>query len=189
MEEIVVTAQKREQVLGDVPLAISALTENTLEGANIKQVRLLTEATPKITHASNFGTFGSVFSGRGLSASTNFDPVISSYVDETAYGPMSWVLFKDLKSMLRSQAYFGGLERDELAPDGWAAQLYQSIDQGKITEKEAGRVIVGLALPSPDTTILVANNMLVELGCNPDQYKVRVRENSYMSYLRESIRG
>ena len=85
LEEIVVTAQKREQALGDVPLSISALTENTLEGANINQVRLLTEATPKITHASNFGTFASVFSGRGLSASTNFDPVISSYVDETAY--------------------------------------------------------------------------------------------------------
>lgn len=86
-------------------------------------------------------------------------------------GPMNWGLIKDLKRMLDSQAYFRGLQREELAPEGWAAKLYQSIDAGTISEKEAGHVVVGLVLPSLDTTILVANNMLLELGRNPDEWQ------------------
>lgn len=91
-------------------------------------------------------------------------------------GPLSWNFFSALKKMLDSQAYFKGLSRDDLAPNGWAAQLYKSIDEGKITEKEAGQVVIGLVLPSLDTTILVANNMLVELGRNPDEWQ-KLKEN------------
>ena len=91
-------------------------------------------------------------------------------------GPLSWGFFRDLRRMFESQAYFRGLERDQLAPDGWAARLYKSIDEGKITEKEAGQVVIGLVLPALDTTILVANNMLVELGRHPDEWR-KLKEN------------
>ena len=62
IEEIMVTAQKRDQTMFDVPLAIDAFQEETLENADLIQFRDIGMALPKLTTASNFGPFGSVLS-------------------------------------------------------------------------------------------------------------------------------
>ena len=85
IEEIVVTAQKREQRAFDVPLAIDAYQESTLENADLIQFRDIGMALPKLTTASNFGPFGSVLSSRGISGSTNLEPVVASYIDDVPY--------------------------------------------------------------------------------------------------------
>ena len=46
MEEIVVTARKREENLMEVPLSISAVSATNIESANIKDVRDLAQYTP-----------------------------------------------------------------------------------------------------------------------------------------------
>ena len=85
IEEIMVTAQKRDQTMFDVPLAIDAFQEETLENADLIQFRDIGMALPKLTTASNFGPFGSVLSSRGISGSTNLEPVVAAYVDDVPY--------------------------------------------------------------------------------------------------------
>ncbi len=65
LEEILVTAQKREQSLQDVPIAVSAITGNTIRKRAIAQGRELLDSIPGLTTA---GTgFGKVeYSLRGV---------------------------------------------------------------------------------------------------------------------------
>ena len=52
IEEIVVTAQKREQSLQDVPIAISAYDANTLRRAGVKDLRDITALSPSLVLTS-----------------------------------------------------------------------------------------------------------------------------------------
>ena len=49
LEEIVVTAQKREQSVQDVPIAITAVTQQTLEANRIQTVNDLSSIAPGVT--------------------------------------------------------------------------------------------------------------------------------------------
>ena len=48
IEEIVVTAQKREENLQDTPIAITAFTEQSLEGRMINDISKLADFTPNV---------------------------------------------------------------------------------------------------------------------------------------------
>ena len=48
IEEIVVTAQKREENLQDTPIAITAFTEESLEGRMINDISKLVDFTPNV---------------------------------------------------------------------------------------------------------------------------------------------
>ncbi len=50
IEEVVVTASKREQSLQDAPIAITALTESTIEDLNIASLTDVQSMAPKCTH-------------------------------------------------------------------------------------------------------------------------------------------
>ena len=49
LEEVVVTAQKREQRLQDVPVAVTALTAETIETSAILETADLTRASASLT--------------------------------------------------------------------------------------------------------------------------------------------
>lgn len=55
VEEIVVTARKREESLQEVPLSISAFTEKTIEAAGITDIEDISRLTPGFTFAPLFG--------------------------------------------------------------------------------------------------------------------------------------
>src|SRR5688572_268130 len=55
LEEVVVTAQKREEKLQDIPFSISAMTEKDLEVKGITSIRNALEFTPSITTTSSYG--------------------------------------------------------------------------------------------------------------------------------------
>jgi iron complex outermembrane receptor protein len=88
LEEIVVTAQKREQNVQRVPIAISAFTTETLQSKDIGEIGALTRLAPNV----NLDT-GSPFSGdtsvlsasiRGIGQDDfafNLDPGVGVYVD------------------------------------------------------------------------------------------------------------
>jgi iron complex outermembrane receptor protein len=88
LEEVVVTAQKREQNVQSVPIAITAFTAETLQSKGLNDIGALTRLTPNV----NLDT-GSPFSGDSsvLSASIrgigqddfafNLDPGVGVYVD------------------------------------------------------------------------------------------------------------
>ena len=81
--DIVVTAQRREQRLLDVPVAVSAVTGDTLQAAGVRQATDITKLIPGL-NVQNAGPI-SVFSVRGISlqdyGDSNESP-IAFYVDD-----------------------------------------------------------------------------------------------------------
>ena len=84
IEEVVVTAQKREESVQDVPIAISAMNQNQLDALNVKNTDDLLKAFPNLSvkpgGASNTG-----FSIRGV-GTDNFhvtaNQAVGQYMDE-----------------------------------------------------------------------------------------------------------
>lgn len=70
MEDIVVTAEKREISLQRAPLAITALSSSTLEQANIRQLSDLNTQVPGLTIAKN-GGYTRVMAIRGIGFETS----------------------------------------------------------------------------------------------------------------------
>ena len=85
LEEVVVTAQKREQVLQDVPIAVTALTEETLQANRIFTVNDLSAIAPGVTvKPSPGGSSVPVFTIRGQSSFgvvPGSDKQVSIYID------------------------------------------------------------------------------------------------------------
>ena len=69
LETIVITALKRETVLLDTPVAISALSENTLKDAGVTNINDLQNVAPSVQ--INASPFGSVINIRGVTTTDN----------------------------------------------------------------------------------------------------------------------
>jgi hypothetical protein len=84
MEQMVVTAQKREENVQDVPMSISVFSDIELEDAGIENTLDLTRFTPNVY--MKYSTAGNIIVFRGISA---FDTSIYSpagfYVDDVCY--------------------------------------------------------------------------------------------------------
>jgi len=75
LEEVVVTAQKREESLQDTPLAVTALTPTELMDAGVKDFSNIDKVAPSVQVFQGAGA--TVLAIRGL-RSTSFDPVDES---------------------------------------------------------------------------------------------------------------
>ena len=99
--DIVVTAQKREQRLNEVPVAISVASGLALQNAGVTDATQLEQIIPGFT--SSISVFGPpVFSLRGVnfnSFQASAPPTVSSYIDEAAlpYPVMGQALFLDVE--------------------------------------------------------------------------------------------
>lgn len=85
LEEVVVTARKREETLQETPVAVSAFTGESLQELGIRDIADLTKVVPNVEVFSGNGTAGSgnVFI-RGVGArntGVNFDSGVGIYVD------------------------------------------------------------------------------------------------------------
>ncbi len=74
IEEIVVTAQKREQAVQDVPLSISAFTGDDLEAEGIIDLQGVGRKVPSVAFTQGFASNASVMTIRGLSAASGGGP-------------------------------------------------------------------------------------------------------------------
>jgi iron complex outermembrane receptor protein len=88
LEEVVVTAQRREQDVQNVPIAISAFTTETLRNKGVMDVNQLTNLTPNVNldSSSPFSGDTSVLSAsiRGIGQDDfafNLDPGVGVYLD------------------------------------------------------------------------------------------------------------
>src|SRR5882672_3712504 len=88
LEEVVVTAQKREQNVQNVPIAISAFTTETLRQKGVTDIHSLTNITPNVNldAGSPFSGDSSVLSAsiRGIGQDDfafNLDPGVGVYLD------------------------------------------------------------------------------------------------------------
>lgn len=88
LEEIIVTSQKREQSLQDVPLSVDVISADTLERRNIVDVASLAQAAPSLNFQEGFGPISVNFNIRGV-ASYSFEggiqPSVSLVTDGVAY--------------------------------------------------------------------------------------------------------
>ncbi len=99
--EIVVTAQKREERLSDVPITVNASTADQLRSAGIVDVQQLGRISPSFT--SSASVFGyQVFSIRGVNFNTqqaSAPPAVAVYVDQAPlpYSAMTGGMMLDVE--------------------------------------------------------------------------------------------
>lgn len=104
VEEIIVTAQKREENLADVPVTVQAFSAEALDARGINSTQDLMKATPGLDFGVQAGDFASVFlRGIGSEAWLTSDPSVASYTDGVYYS-FTPSLIQDL----------GGIERVEV---------------------------------------------------------------------------
>ena len=83
-DQIIVTAQKREQNLQDVPIAISAASGEQLRNAGVTSVAALSELIPSVTFTQSTGDINSSVNIRGVGTSvfsSAVEPSVSFVVD------------------------------------------------------------------------------------------------------------
>ncbi|WP_040481426.1 TonB-dependent receptor [Luminiphilus syltensis] len=81
LEEIVVTAQKREQRLQDVPLSLSAITSQTLEDSGLSGIQDLAQMTPGLIFQETIGRQTTAPSIRGIAPGGFSDPTVAVMID------------------------------------------------------------------------------------------------------------
>lgn len=106
-EEIVVTATRREARLQDVPVAVTAITGDSLAAADVSTVRTLTQVVPGFVGSRNMGVFQPVIRGVGSTGiSIGDEPNIAIYVDGV-YQPESAANWVDLVEVERVEVLRG----------------------------------------------------------------------------------
>ncbi len=79
LNEIIVTAQKREELIQDIPVSITSLSKEAILDNQIQYTNDLTAITPNL-YASDPGDSRTVTSIRGI-VSTSYDPAVATYID------------------------------------------------------------------------------------------------------------
>ena len=112
--EVIVTAQKREQSLQDVPISIKALDSQTLDELNIQNFKDYVQFLPTVTMAASDGA-GSGFSAvymRGVATggdgqATTSQPSVGMYLDEQPITTIQGNLDVHLYDIARVEALAG----------------------------------------------------------------------------------
>jgi iron complex outermembrane receptor protein len=89
LEEVIVTAQKREQNLQDVPIAISVVSAADIEAAGFTTLSNITRAVPNLTYVEPTAPLFVEYTLRGFSTTGNnagVDPGVGVYVDGVYLG-------------------------------------------------------------------------------------------------------
>lgn len=83
LEEVVVTARKREENIQDIPIAIAAFSAEKLDAAGVESAQGLTKITPGLVFANTFGYYIAFLRGIGSEAFLpSADPSVPIYVDD-----------------------------------------------------------------------------------------------------------
>ncbi|MCE3284331.1 MAG: hypothetical protein K0R70_587 [Steroidobacteraceae bacterium] len=85
LEEIVVTAQKREEKLSDIPISITALSGSDLQAMAATQFRDFANTVPGLSYTTA-GAGDTQVNLRGIATGGNVSPTVGIYVDEVPYG-------------------------------------------------------------------------------------------------------
>ncbi len=109
VQEIVVTAQKREQSLQDVPIVVTSLSAALLEGSGVKDIKDLQILTPGLTVTSTTSETVTTARIRGV-GTVGDNPGLESSVGvviDGVYRPRNGVSFGDLGEMQRIEVLKG----------------------------------------------------------------------------------
>lgn len=103
IEEVIVTAQKREESAQDVPISIQAYSQGVLDAKGVVNAADLPRITPGLTVTTQVGYTSTYIRGVGSDAFVLGDPSVASYIDGVYY-PLS----------AGSVQNFGAVERIEV---------------------------------------------------------------------------
>jgi iron complex outermembrane receptor protein len=79
LEEVIVTATKREQSMQDIPVSVNAITETTVQEAGINDVGDVAQLVPSLTVSTNLSPFATALRIRGMGTAQN-DPSLEASV-------------------------------------------------------------------------------------------------------------
>ncbi|USA44410.1 TonB-dependent receptor [Spongiibacter taiwanensis] len=85
IEEVVVTAQKREESAQDVPISIQAYSQGVLDAKGVVNAADLPHITPGLTVTAQSGYTSTYIRGVGSDAFVLGDPSVASYIDGVYY--------------------------------------------------------------------------------------------------------
>jgi iron complex outermembrane receptor protein len=86
LEEVVVTAQKREQSLQDVPISVSTMAGDQVDAKYIMSLEQLTEYMPNVVITDTTAGEQLFIRGLGSGANEGFEQSVGTYVDGVYYG-------------------------------------------------------------------------------------------------------
>jgi iron complex outermembrane recepter protein len=81
LEEVVVTARKREESARNVPVAVTAFSAATIQAAGIQQPRDFIGLTPNVTLVETQNAGNAFVTIRGISQARNSEPSVATVVD------------------------------------------------------------------------------------------------------------
>jgi iron complex outermembrane receptor protein len=177
LNEVVVTAQKREQRLQDVPVAVTAISQETLKSNRVLSVMNLTGLAPGLVTRINPGSLGSPsISLRGVFASASIpsqDRQISSYLDGVYIGGVRGSVF-DLPDIERIEVLRG--------------------PQGTLFGRNSTAGAIQIITRNPTGKFHLRQELT---GGNEDQFRSRTSVDfpaigpfsAYVTYLHDYIRG
>lgn len=88
VEEVIVTAQKREEDVQDVPIMINAFSGEKLDAFGVESTADLAKITPGLTYTYTYGYSVIYIRGVGTDAFLpNADPSVATYIDGINIGP------------------------------------------------------------------------------------------------------
>ena len=165
LEEIVVTAQKREESLGDVPVAVSVLSSEQIESSFSSNIEDLQAYVPSVSFRTGNTTRNSALTVRGIgtiSFSIGAEPSVSTVVDNVVLG-RSGQAFGDLYDLERVEVLRG--------------------PQGTLFGKNASAGVVNLTTKKPSDEF----EGYVDLSFYQDnEYRLKARASGP---LRDNVRG
>ena len=86
LEEVIVTAQKREQSLQDVPVSVTAVTGEKIQSLGLKRLDDLTNYAPTVTVTEGTGEDQIFIRGIGSGVNRGFEQSVGLYIDGLYYG-------------------------------------------------------------------------------------------------------
>jgi iron complex outermembrane recepter protein len=129
LEEIVVTARKRDESLQNVPITVSVFTTQEIQSAGIESPRDFIAMVPNMTLVETQNVGNSFISIRGISQARNSEPSVAVLVDgvlETNPYEFNQELFDVFTAAMRSAARSSSPQRipaisSKAVPEsGWA---------------------------------------------------------------------
>ncbi len=177
LEEIIVTAQKREENLQDVPVSVTALSAKSLENQRIVQFSDLTRAAPSLTISEGTSANNSSIFLRGIGTtafSTSVEPSVSVVIDDIA-----------VVQQAQAFANLSDIERVEVLRGPQGTLFGKNASAGVVnvvTKGPSDRFTGGFQLTATDDTEVRAEAML----SGPLGDSAGFRINGYYTY-REGI--
>jgi cytochrome P450 len=106
-----------------------------------------------------------------------------------ALGPMNARAEAAFPALFEMIGYARDIERDRLRPGGWAARLFEAVDDGRLVPNDARGLLIDYIAPSLDTTILGTTQLLFQLGRHPEQWDlIRAKPDLIPRAVDEALR-